>query len=250
MTRVAAIYDVHGNLPALEAVLRDVEDAGVDLILSGGDVAWGPWPRETVELLAGLANTVFVRGNADREVALGYGTQHGLDETTAAVNGWCAEQLSQEQRDWLVGSAEGVSLDVDGLGSVLFCHGSPRSDEEPITPFSPKDRLQESFGEVRESTVVCGHTHMQFVRAFGTKKVLNAGSVGLPYQGRPGAFWALLGPDVEMRQTEYDVASAVAAMRGTGCPHVIEVFVDALLNPLDLDEAARQFEAAAVGKTY
>ncbi|HEX2236591.1 MAG TPA: metallophosphoesterase family protein [Actinomycetota bacterium] len=241
---VAALYDIHGNLPALDAVLEEVRESGADAVLVGGDVAWGPWPRETVERLRELEMpTAFVRGNADREVAHG-----GADSPSSPVDeitAWCRGRLTEEQRLWLDGLPAAVSLDVDGLGGVLFCHGSPRSDEEVITVLTPEKRLADALEATEEETVVCGHTHMQFVRASGGHRVVNAGSVGLPYDGVPGAFWALLGPDVALRRTAYEVHEAADGMRATPCPHVEENFVAPLMDPPDPADVARHFESLA-----
>lgn len=248
--RVAALYDIHGNRPALEAVLQEVERERVDLILIGGDVAWGPFPRDTVELLHQLGNATFIRGNADREVAQRFGTADGLDDITADINLWAADQLDAEHLDWLKQLDTDFIGDVDQLGNVLFCHGSPRSDEEAITPLSPEDRLESALSDVRERTVVCGHTHIQFRRDFRERHIVNAGSIGLPYQGEAGAYWALLGPVVELRRTNYDLEAAVTAMKGSGCPHVEEVFLETMLRPPSAEEVARHFEAIAVNETY
>lgn len=240
--RVAALYDIHGNLHALEAVLEEVEREDVGLIVIGGDVAWGPFPSETVDVLLGLDGVELVRGNADREVGARLDIDDGLDPTVAAINTWCADQLTQGQRDWLDALPTSVSLRIKEIGSTLFCHGSPRSDEESLTVLTSDARMKEVLTEVTEGVVVCGHTHMQFDRTLGRKRVVNAGSVGLPYQQPGGAYWALLGPDVDLRRTDYDVTKAVAAMRATDCPHVEDMFVDPLLHPPDPDEIARQFE--------
>lgn len=248
--RIAALYDIHGNQPALEAVLQEVERESVDLIVVGGDVAWGPFPRDTVELLRQLGNATFIRGNADREVAQRFGTADGLDAITANINLWVADQLGNDQLEWLTQLDTAFAGEIDELGSVLFCHGSPRSDEEIITPLSPEDRLISALSEVRERTVVCGHTHMQFRRDVRDQHIVNAGSIGMPYQGEPGAYWALLGPNIELRRTEYDLDAAVTAMRESGCPHVTEVFIETVLHPPTAEEVARHFETMAAGKTY
>lgn len=247
---IAAIYDIHGNLPALEAVLRDIERENVDAILVGGDIAWGPLPRETVELLLELDNATFIRGNADREVGRRLGVADGLDDVTAEINEWAAERLTNDQRQWLSGLDSTFVAEVDGIGDVHFCHGSPRSDEEPITPLSPEDRLVGAFSGVSQHTIVCGHTHIQFERDVGEHHVVNAGSVGMPYQGRPGAYWTLLGPKVDLRKTDYDLEKATASMERTTCPHVHEIFIDTLRRPPSTDEVVRHFESTATRKVY
>ena len=231
MTRVAALYDIHANLPALDAVLGEADAA--DLIVVGGDFALGPMPAETVDRLRALGDRVrFIRGNADREV----GTQEA----------WQREPFGEERLRFVAELPETVALEVDGLGRVLFCHGSPRSDEEIITAVTPEERLGRILAGVAEPVVVCGHTHHQFDRSVHGVRVVNAGSVGMPYEGRPGAFWAMLGPDVELRTTAYDLDAATAAIAATGYPGADEL-VDTLRNPPGADEVARHFESLATG---
>jgi putative phosphoesterase len=243
--RVAALYDIHGNLPALSAVLADIEREGIETVVIGGDIAWGPFPSQTVVLLQTL-HAYFIRGNADREVA----EPSDATDDVAQVTRWCAERLTPDQRAWLNGLAVDLSLEIEGLGSVLFCHGSPRSDEESLTHLTPEERLRSCTAGVNEPIVVCGHTHIQFDRRVDGRRVVNAGSVGLPYQGARGAFWAILGPDVELRRTEYDVDSTTRLMGMSACPHVDPIFVDALTNPPDADETARHFEGMEQGRTW
>ncbi len=216
--RAAALYDIHGNLPALEAVLAEIGQA--DLIVVGGDVAWGPMPVETVERLMALADrAAFVMGNADREVA-GRFDESGRPDV-AEVTMWAHDRLSDRHRDFLRSFAATVALDLDELGPTLFCHGSPRSDTEEIGIATPDETIGEMLADVRHSTVVCGHTHRAFDRTVGGTRVVNPGSVGLPY-GERGAFWALLGPDVELRRTDYDYRATAALLRESGMPHITE----------------------------
>jgi putative phosphoesterase len=191
--RVAALYDVHGNLPALEAVLAEVVDA--DLILVGGDVAAGPWPSETLERLRSLGDRVrFIRGNADREIAQ---EEPGL--APAEVMEFVRARLSPEQIEFL-----GSLPLTETIGDVLYCHATPRNDEEIFTRISPDERWQEALAGVEADVVVCGHTHVQFDRRIGDVRLVNAGSIGMPYEREPGAYWALIDEDVELRRTEYE----------------------------------------------
>ncbi|MEP6977930.1 MAG: metallophosphoesterase family protein [Thermoleophilia bacterium] len=209
--RVAALYDVHGNLPALEAVLGEVD---ADAILVGGDVASGPFPRETLERLEAYGARVhFVRGNADRVLDF-VGANDG--EAWVRSRFWVAERLGEAQLAFLAGLPLDVTLDVDGLGPVRFCHGAPGSDEQVITRVTSEDRLRGLLAGVEQRTVVCGHTHIQFDRVLDGIRVVNAGSVGAPYEGRRGAYWLELGPDVRFRRTEYDVEATAAAISATG----------------------------------
>ena len=201
MKRFAALYDVHGNLPALEAVLAEVVDA--DLIVVGGDVVGGPFPAETVERLRDLGDRVrWLRGNAERELVeqpppREAGPPPGELERLRAA-------LTDEQVDFLYGLPERVELDVDGLGRILFCHATPQNDLDMVTPLTPEERLRRILDGVSADVVVAGHTHIQDDRRVGGVRWVNAGSVGMPYEDEPGACWALLGPEVELRRTEYD----------------------------------------------
>lgn len=207
MRDVAVLADVHGNLPALEAVLAEPDVAAAELIVVAGDAVSGPMPAECLDLLVTLGDRVrFVRGNADRAVLVAE-EEHGA--------AWCAERLGPDRltllRDWPLT----LSLELDGLGSVLFCHATPRSDEEIVTRITPEEDLVEVLDDVHERLVVCGHTHVQFDRSAGGTRLVNAGSVGMPYEGRRGAFWLLLGPAVEHRATEYDAEAGATAIRAT-----------------------------------
>jgi putative phosphoesterase len=219
--RVAALYDIHGNLPALEAVLEEVD---TDLVVVGGDVAAGPMPAETLALLGDLGERVrWIRGNADHE--------------PVRTADWLSRHLSLDQLAFLRGLPERTVLNVHGLGGVLFCHATPRSDEEIVTPGTPDDAFGEAFGGVAQEVVVCGHTHMQYDRRVGGTRVVNAGSVGFPYEERPGAYWALLGPDVELRRTPYDPVEALARFRAIG--------FDEELPAATREEATAHFERLA-----
>jgi len=243
--RVAALYDVHGNLPALEAALAEVERCRADLVVVGGDVAIGPMPRECLERLRALGDrALFLRGNGDREVAEALPAGHD-DDLWAARTRWAAEQLDGEQLEFLAGLPLTQTVGVKGLGRALFCHGSPRSDEEIVTALTPEERAASMLSGVVERLVVCGHTHVQFDRLVAGKRLVNAGSVGLPYEGSPGAYWALLGPDVELRRTPYDVEAAAAAIRATGFPGADVLAAENVLTTPGPDEAAEQFERLA-----
>lgn len=194
--RVAALADVHGCAPALEAVLRELDEEAVDAVVFCGDLTWGPLPRETLELVRSLRTpTYFVRGNADRAVGV----------RTEGRGPWMAERHGEDGRAFLSEFAESVVLDLDGLGPTRFCHGSPRSENECVTERTPPERVREFMAAVDERVVVSGHTHVQYERTVDGTRLVNPGSVGMPYEGAPGAYWALLGPDVEHRRTDYDL---------------------------------------------
>jgi diadenosine tetraphosphatase ApaH/serine/threonine PP2A family protein phosphatase len=212
---IAALYDVHGNLPALEAVLSELGER--DPIFVGGDVVAGPWPAEALERLRALGDRVaWVRGNADRE--LGEPARQREGGPPPEVLEWVRSRLSEEQLDFVTRLPTRRAASVDGLGPVLFCHATPRSDDELLTGISPDERWADALSGVSERTVVVGHTHVQFDRQVGEMRVVNAGSVGMPYEARPGAYWVRLGPDVEFRRTGYDVDAAAEAIGTTGWP--------------------------------
>jgi putative phosphoesterase len=231
--RVAVLLDVHGNTSALAAVLAELESEQPDLVVFGGDLTWGAQPMETYRLASALENAAFVRGNADRAVL------EGAAESDRER--WMQERHTAELRDFLGGFGEHQVAEIDGLGAVRFCHGSPRSDEECVTPETPEERVREFMAGVDERVVVTAHVHIQFDRDVAGVRSVNAGSVGLPYEGRPGAYWALLGPDVELRRTEYDVDEAVAAYRESGFPDP-DPLVELLLQPPAPDEVIEHAE--------
>jgi predicted phosphodiesterase len=238
--RVAALYDIHGNLPALEAVLAELGGENVDRIVIGGDVAAGPFPEETVARLRTLgAQVSFIRGNADRELA------EGPEKMPETVRDWLVPRVSESLRAELGSWPGQARLDVDGLGEVLFCHATPRNDEEIFTELTPDEIVAEMFAAAPPVTVV-GHTHMQVDRRVGDRRIVNAGSVGLPYEGKPGAYWALLGPDVEHRRTEYDVVGLVKSASTVGVPD--EFYRESLVTPETRSVVAEFFEGVA-GRT-
>ncbi|MGY3517523.1 metallophosphoesterase family protein [Micromonospora sp. PTRAS2] len=208
LERVAVLSDVHGALPPLEAVLAEPDVATADLIVLTGDIAAGPQPVEVLDLLAGLGDRVrWVGGNADRELVEARAGRPSPIE----VSNWAAGQLRDDQVARLAALPTAVTLPVAGLGEVLFCHATPRDDEEVVLVDSRLSRWAEVLADVPAEvrTVVCGHTHMPFARLVDRRLVVNAGSVGMPYGG-PGADWALLGPGVQLRRTAFDVDAACA----------------------------------------
>jgi len=233
--RVAALYDIHGNLPALEAVLQDIRQAGVDQVVVGGDVVPGPMPRETLRRLLDLDLPVqFIHGNCELAVLAQmaatetgvvtyWGTTSGapLPEPNREVMRWTAQQLQPEYEPVFASWPKTLRLEIGGLGQVLFCHSTPRSETEVFTRLTSEDRLLPLFEGLQVSVVVCGHTHMQFDRMIGRTRVVNAGSVGMPF-GDPGAFWVLLGPDVQLRHTSYDLTKAAERIRATPYPQAQE----------------------------
>ena len=223
--RVAVLADIHGNLPALEAVLREVDAAGADAVVLPGDMTIGPLQSKTLDLLDSLGDqAIWVRGNCERNVVEVF---DGRYQPTGAAHEagtiWAGHQLTRAQRDRLASLPLAASIEVDGLGPVLFCHATARSDEEIVLVDSPVEWFVEGFADVEEQTVVCGHTHMPFDRLAAGRRVINPGSVGMPY-GPPGtvAYWALLGPDVSLRRTPYDLKRAAERMQASAWPGTAE----------------------------
>jgi putative phosphoesterase len=232
--RVAALYDIHGNLPALEAVLADVDAAGVADIVCGGDIVAGPLPSECLALLRDRGAR-FIKGNADRLVL------DPPDKTDRFAHERLRPQELDEVADW----PANITVDIEPLGRVLFCHATPRSDEEILSAGTPDVVAAEAVAGVSADVVVCGHTHQQYDRTVGGVRLVNAGSVGLPYEGRPGAYWALLGAQVELRRTEYDVVGAVDALEATGFPRLRQIVVPSLLEPISREDAIAEHERNA-----
>jgi predicted phosphodiesterase len=242
--RIAALYDIHANLPALEAVLAEVRAAGVDQVVIGGDVLPGPMPRDTLALLLGLDIPVsFIHGNGELAVLAQVGDPHPdavtywgttsgepLPEPIRQVLRWTADQLDPQDGDALRRWPATQTLNVAGLGDVLFCHGTPRSEVECFTRLTAEALLAPLFEHLDAAVVVCGHTHMPFDRMIAGVRVVNAGSVGMPF-GEPGADWVLLGPDVQRRHTSYDLRAAGARIRETRYPDAAEFAERYVLHP-------------------
>jgi putative phosphoesterase len=209
-TSVAALYDIHGNLPALEAVLAEVPEEAT--IVVGGDVALGGFPDQTLELLRSLGERLlWVRGNCDRELTpgeAGFVSEEALE--------WVRSRLSDEQISFLHDLPPQIELEVDGVGRVLFCHASPRNDVDIFIATTPEEHVAPLFAGVSADLVVVGHNHVQFERTVSGIRVINAGSVGLPNEDEPGAYWALLGPRVEHRRTPF--APRTSTFPGWGAP--------------------------------
>ncbi|MEV0001360.1 metallophosphoesterase family protein [Micromonospora sp. NPDC050980] len=213
---VAVLSDIHGVLPALDAVLAEPDVAAADLIVLTGDLAAGPQPVEVLDRLTALGERArWVGGNADRELVEARAGKPSVIE----VSNWAAGQLRADQVARLAALPKRLTLPVTGLGEVLFCHATPRDDEEVVLVDSRPARWADVFAGLpaEVGTVVCGHTHMPFARLVDRRLVVNPGSVGMPYGGA-GAWWALLGPGVQLRRTRYDVDAAARVVAGSGYP--------------------------------
>jgi putative phosphoesterase len=231
--RVAAIYDIHGNLPALEAVLHDIRQSKVELVVVGGDIVPGPMPRETLARLLDFDIPVrFIQGNGEIDALAemaGTGAIRVPEQFREVVR-WSAQQLYPEYELLLAGWPKTIRVELGGSGNVLFCHATPRDDNEIFTSLTSEERLLPIFEGLDVSLVVCGHTHMQFDRKIGNTRVVNAGSVGMPF-GEPGADWLLLQPDVHFRHTFYDLEKAAERIRKAKYPQAKEFAANYVLQP-------------------
>ena len=237
---VAALYDVHGNLPALEAVLADPRCAAADAIVCGGDLVVGPYPAECLDALEAQGERVrFITGNCDREAV----------ETPAAgelgaVARWSNERLGPDRVARAARWPLTVELDVPGAGHVLCCHATPTSDLAILTRITPDEDVARELGDVDADVVLCGHTHVQYDRRVGQVRLVNAGSVGMPYEGSPGARWALLGDgDIELVTTPYDAEAARGRLEQAGFPLFEQWLVEALRGEISAEEATASFES-------
>jgi predicted phosphodiesterase len=241
--RVAAIYDIHGNLPALEIVVQEIRQGEVGLIIVGGDVVPGPLPRDTLACLLNIGIPVqFIYGNGEVAVLeqMAGREPSAVPEQYRPIIRWTAQQLHPEDEQLLAGWPKTLRVQIPGLGEVLFCHGTPRSENECLTRLTPEDRLLPIFETLTSSVVVCGHTHMQFDRMIGQIRVVNAGSVGMPF-GESGADWLLLGPDVQLRHTSYDFTKAAERIRETTYPQAQDFAERYVLRPPSEEEMLKVF---------
>jgi predicted phosphodiesterase len=214
--KIAALYDVHAMPWALEAVLAEVD---ADAIVFGGDLVGGPYPRETLEL-ARSVDATFVRGNAERE-----------------LTDWDRLQLADDDIAWLAELP--LSAFVDG---ILYCHATPHDDMPITTAITPDDVIAAAFGS--DGTVVIGHTHHQFDRRVGGLRVVNAGSVGMPYEGEVAAFWLLVEDgEPHFRRTQIDIERAAHAILDSGWPGASEFVAENVRTAVSRDEAVRYFES-------
>lgn len=238
--KVAALYDVHGNLPALEAVLADPRCASADVVVCGGDLVVGPYPAECLDALEGLGGRVrFLTGNCDREA-----WQAPEDGQLGDAARWSNDRLGTERVSRVSRWPLTVEMAVPGLGAVLFCHATPSSDLPILTRATPEEDAARELGDVAADVVVCGHTHVQYDRRVGDVRLVNAGSVGMPYEGSPDARWALLDADgVELVSTAYDTTAARKALEAPGFPLFEQWLVGVLEGRVTAEEATASFES-------
>jgi putative phosphoesterase len=215
--KVAALYDIHGMLWALEAVLGDLD---ADTIVIGGDFIYGPYPAETLERVRALDAEV-LRGNCE-----------------SSPSDWDRQNLTAEQLQWAASLPLAVELD-----GVVYCHATPGDNTPITTAATPDDVVAVTFGDVT-GTVVIGHTHHQFDRTVDGLRVVNAGSVGMPYEGEVAAFWTVVvDGEPHHRRTPIDVERAVREIRVSGWPMREEFIAENLLAAADRDEAVAALES-------
>lgn len=223
--RIAALYDVHGNLPALESVLEGVEGEAIDEVVVGGDVVPGPMPRACLDRLERLDRPVhFLHGNGERDTLAAHRGESlaRVPERFHPTMRWTAERLGSDRLTRIARWPATVRLAIPGLGDVLFCHATPRDDNELFTRVTPDERLEPVFAPTGADLVVCGHTHMPFDRVVAGVRVINAGSVGMPF-GETGAFWLVLDPEgPKPRRTEYDLDAAAERITASDYPGAAE----------------------------
>jgi predicted phosphodiesterase len=230
-------------------VLREIrhEKEKVDHIVVGGDVLPGPMPRESLERLRNLdAPTHFIYGNGEVAVLQQMSGKEpaAVPQAFRPIIRWTAQQLHPDHQRWLCSWPKTLTLEIADLGPVLFCHATPQNENDIFTRLTAEDRLLPLFENLRAATVVCGHTHMQFDRSIGHTRVVNAGSVGMPF-GQPGAHWLLLGPDIQFRHTTYDLAQAADIVRRTNYPQAEDFAARNILHPPTEQEMLEIFARAA-----
>ncbi|OZC01711.1 metallophosphoesterase family protein [Rubricoccus marinus] len=241
--RTAALYDIHGNLPALEAVLADVQAEGIERVIVGGDVIAGPFPAASLRALRALpVPTLFIRGNAESETLRAAAGQPpgGFSERADGEARWLAETLSPDDLRWI--TSWPLAVEIESPGRVLFCHATPESDSRVFTSRTPEAAIAPAFVGVDCPTVVCGHTHLPFDRRIAGRRVINAGSVGMPF-GQTGADWLVLGPEgIAFRHTDYDLAAAAERIRASEYPHAASLAQNNVERVPSADQALAMLE--------
>ena len=221
--RVAALYDVEGNLHALDAVLAELERIRPGVVVFGGDLFCGAQPVQVIDRARSLPTARFILGNVDR-----------LDDPNVAYQ---VAKLRPDQRDFVAAFPAQLVI-----GDVLYSHGSPRSVDEAVTMLTPDDVVREMVDGIEQRVVVIGHTHTQFDRRLDGYRIVNAGSVGAAWESAPGAYWALIeDEDVELRRTRYDVDAAIRALPADDPNR--EMREAWIRGPHDPDAIARRIEA-------
>lgn len=240
--KIAALYDIHGNLPALEAVLDEIQRLDVAEIVVGGDVVLGPMASECIDKLCSIDIPVhYIKGNCEDFVLnahAGLPLQNIPEKILKRIQ-WTASNLLPHQLQTISNWQDQFHLDLESLGKILFCHATPRNNTEIFTQLTPSDKLEEIFESVLVPTVVCGHTHMQFDIQIGNTRVVNSGSVGMPF-GEPGAHWLLIGGTIEFRHTTYDYLKAAEVLKQSKYPDAEDFALNHVLNPPSKEDMLRK----------
>lgn len=230
--RIAALYDIHGNLPALKAVLKEVEKAKIDQVVVGGDVILGPMSKQCLDMLLEVKTPIyFIIGNCETSV-LDYIKNKPLKnipENVLKCISWTADQLPKKYIEFLAAWPKTITLNVKELGNVFFCHATPKSETQNFTRLTPIKKLLTIFEGTKEQMIVCGHTHMQFDLNIGKYRISNAGSVGMPF-GNPGAYWLILGTKFDFRYTNYNFSKAANDILKTSYPDAANFAENNVLN--------------------
>jgi predicted phosphodiesterase len=243
--RIAVLNDIHGNLPALDAVLVELRDAGVDRIVVGGDVFPGPMAHLVLRRLSEIPWPVdSIYGNGEIAVLEHLAGQQPkrVPEAYRPVIAWNADQLDRDERTAVAIWPKTLRLQLPTVGDVVFCHATPRDENEIFTQLTDEDRLRPIFDRANASLVVCGHTHMPFDRMVGSTRVVNAGSVGMPF-GPAGADWLILGSEIEFRHTDYDLEAAAERVRQSGYPGADEFATKYVLHPPSAADMLKVYSA-------
>lgn len=229
--KLAALYDVHGNLPALEAVLAEIKKHEFDQIIVGGDLVLGPMSAECVDLMLSVDIPVhFIRGNCESAILnCKSGQEMKLPVDVIEDVNWTYNQLQPNHIDLIRSWPLTKKLNTT-LGSILFCHATPWSEYENFTKHTSSRKIESKFSDIDSEIVVCGHTHMQFDIAIGSKRVVNAGSVGMPFGSR-GAYWLSIDEGINMKRTQYDYTYAADRITATNYPHAKEFAKNSILLP-------------------
>jgi predicted phosphodiesterase len=233
VSRLVVVGDVHGNAVAFAAVVDELRRDPPELVVVNGDLSWGPEPEETFAIADGLSPVLFVRGNAESALLR---RSAGSD-----TDAWMLERHSAERVAQIEEFAGAVTVEVHEIGRVFVCHGSPRGDQELVTPETREDRVRAFLDGVATDVLVTAHVHLQFDREVLGIRSVNAGSVGLQYGGTPAAYWAEVGPAIRLRRTPYDVDEAVRRTRASGIP-TAERIVETLLEPPSTGEVVEHAE--------
>lgn len=228
--KIACLFDIHGNWPALHWVLTELSQLNIDQIIVGGDIVSGPMPKETMETLFQIKDKIiWIGGNGDDDVLAALSNQpfnKNLSEYGRIVSMWVAHKLGPEFEIFLKGLPIRYNLFTAEYGRMCFCHATPESKEEIFTPATNEAIMKELFKRIDYDIVICGHTHIQFERVVNSVRILNAGSVGMPFSGHHGADWILITSEgIAFKNTQYDNLKAREILARTNYPNITN-FID------------------------